>query len=331
MSWHQIMLAGIPDAWRAETLDKAVQLASALDAELELFQCVFEPGVARSGRFTPRRVSSVIRSIVERAHQKLDAQADQLRSRGVRVRSSVRWDHPPAEGIVRQVLRQQPDLLMIESKRPRSSARWMGRRTDFRLIETCPCPLLLIKSPERYGRGCTIAAVDPLHVHDKPAVLDDTVLDTAAVVSHALACERRVFHAYAPWPQRASELAELHGAPEEVYADACAAYLRQVEAGVRDLARRHGIPDSHLHAQEGVAPALLPQLARSSAANIVVMGAVARSLWKRTWVGHTAERVLDALDCDLLVVKPPGFRAAVSRQSVHRIDRAQALPGRYIW
>jgi universal stress protein E len=38
------------------------------------------------------------------------------------------------------------------------------------------------------------------------------------------------------------------------------------------------------------------------------MGAVSRSGVKRLVLGSTVERVLDELPCDVLVVKPRGFR-----------------------
>ena len=41
------------------------------------------------------------------------------------------------------------------------------------------------------------------------------------------------------------------------------------------------------------------------------MGVVARSGLKRLLIGNTAERVLDHLPCDLLVIKPEGFRGKV--------------------
>jgi universal stress protein E len=52
---------------------------------------------------------------------------------------------------------------------------------------------------------------------------------------------------------------------------------------------------------------MIPNLAQFLHANVVVMGAVSRSALERAVIGHTAERVLDALDCDVLVIKPPGF------------------------
>jgi universal stress protein E len=38
------------------------------------------------------------------------------------------------------------------------------------------------------------------------------------------------------------------------------------------------------------------------------MGAVSRNRWKRLFIGATAERTLEFLPCDLLIVKPNWFR-----------------------
>jgi universal stress protein E len=54
------------------------------------------------------------------------------------------------------------------------------------------------------------------------------------------------------------------------------------------------------------------------------MGAVSRSGLKRLFIGNTAERTLDRLDCDVLVVKPQEF---VSRVAPKSRGPRRALPG----
>lgn len=44
-------------------------------------------------------------------------------------------------------------------------ARLYAARTDLRLIETSPCPLLLIKTTRPYSSLRMVAAVNPLHAH----------------------------------------------------------------------------------------------------------------------------------------------------------------------
>jgi universal stress protein E len=41
-------------------------------------------------------------------------------------------------------------------------------------------------------------------------------------------------------------------------------------------------------------------------ADVVVLGAIARGRMREMLVGGTAERVLDRIACDVLVIKPPG-------------------------
>jgi universal stress protein E len=47
------------------------------------------------------------------------------------------------------------------------------------------------------------------------------------------------------------------------------------------------------------------------------MGVVARNPVKRIFLGSTAERVLEHLDCDVLVVKAPGFETPVQAHGAH--------------
>jgi universal stress protein E len=62
----------------------------------------------------------------------------------------------------------------------------------------------------------------------------------------------------------------------------------------------------------------IPRLARQLGCDLVVMGALSRSGLKRIFIGNTAERILDSLDCDVLVVKPPGFAGKLNRVPLRR-------------
>jgi universal stress protein E len=57
----------------------------------------------------------------------------------------------------------------------------------------------------------------------------------------------------------------------------------------------------------------IAEASRQSRCAIVVMGAIARSGYKRLLIGNTAERILDDLTCDIMVVKPAKFRSDVPR------------------
>jgi len=123
---------------------------------------------------------------------------------------------------------------------------------------------------------------------------------------------------------------ELRDLPEGVREDVHGAYWNGVREPVSALARRHDVREEYVDVLEGDAAELLPRVARSQSAHILVMGAVSRSRIGRALIGHTAERVLDALECDVLIVKPPDFKTPVSRGSTRHIERSAAHRGRYV-
>jgi universal stress protein E len=330
MSWRHIMFA-VPTPGGVGTMEmsKVAQLASGLGAELELFHCIFDPGVTRPGRFGTRGAQEDIHEIVDRRREQLERSAERLRARGIPVRTSVRWDYPVHEGVVRQVLRRKPSLLVAQSSRKGRAARLMLTQTDYKLIETCPCPVLFIKNGRPYADAVIVAAVDPGQSHGKPAALDDQILETAGLIRDALKGRLQVFHAGATWEHALRTRRDLRDLPEAVKDDVRRAYSTSIQAPVLALARRHSVPEHAVQVVEGDAAELLPRLARRESAQIVALGAVHRSRIGRALIGHTAERLLDELECDVLVVKPPAFRTPVRRESAHHVARGSAQRARH--
>ena len=58
-----------------------------------------------------------------------------------------------------------------------------------------------------------------------------------------------------------------------------------------------------MHQLPGRTREIVPMFCRTHGASIVVMGALARWGLKRAVLGSTAERLLDHLPCDVLVVR----------------------------
>ena len=307
-SRHIVVAVGAYLTVRPRILAKITHVARALDAEVELFHCAFDsqPGKAiDAGSVTS---DQQIRKLIELARYQLEAVAEHLRQAGIRTKVAVCWDYPSYEGIVREVLRRKPDLLIAQSTRHAKLARWVLTHTDYQLIESCPCPLLLMKSERPYTDPCIVAAIDPMHANAKPAALDRAILDNARLLSQALGGALHVMHACAPWPKVMERSPELRRLPQPVWAEVRAAYEEKAQSRVNELAHEAGIASDRIHLTWGEAADQLPSFCDKQSADIVAMGAVSRSGLRRAFIGHTAERVLDALTCDVLIVKPPDFK-----------------------
>ena len=179
--------------------------------------------------------------------------------------------------------------------------------TDWNLIRTCPVPLLLAKPVEWHRPPRVLAAVDPGHEADPEGALEDAILVQGADLATWLDGELHVVHAFFPAELIAS--ASALAAVPTVDGGAIAALVDQERTRIRQalaaLAERHGLTPTQIHFKQGTAPQVLCDTATELPADIVVLGAIARGRVRDMLLGSTAERVLDRIACDILVVKPP--------------------------
>jgi universal stress protein E len=313
------ILCAIKDPHRAPraTLRKAAALARASGARVELFHAIADPvltDVPRHARGGVSR-SDAMREILTERESRLQRMGRLAILHGVRSSVRVEWDFPAHEAIVRRAMASKAALVVLESPRHLPGANLLLTHSDWELIRTCPCPLLLARSPREYRRPIVLAAVDPRHAHDKPAKLDRVILATATAVAKHLHGETHVAHAYLPptafVPTVPGDPLAAAWIPPSVFE----AHRKQLAIALGRIARAARIPAARQHLVVGEPVRELPSFARRLRAQIVVMGAVSRSGLKRLFVGHTAQQALRHMRCDVLIVKPKGFKAPVPRQS----------------
>ena len=182
--------------------------------------------------------------------------------------------------------------------------------TDWELLRWSPVPVLLVKTPGTYRHPVVLATVDPGHTFSKPAKLDQRILAASSTIAGALQGTQHVLHAYAPFPfAEDPETLISQETVERLQADATAAAQKALD----QVLRTSRIPKTQRHIVGRHPADAIAQTAKEIHSAIVVMGAVSRSGLKRLLIGNTAERVLDLLTCDVLIVKPAHFPARVSR------------------
>ncbi|MGQ0383840.1 MAG: universal stress protein [Gammaproteobacteria bacterium] len=292
-------------------LAKAAALARENGATVTLFHSLYNPQIAGEGLFGPDTLERDIEAAVRARKEQLGRLAEPLERDGIRTRVRVRWDYPLHESIVREVLREKSDLAVAESHRHTRLARVVLSNTDWQLIRLCPCPLLFVKTARPYGRARVLAAVDPMHAHAKPAGLDAAILAAGDWLARSFDGQLHAAHAYPlATPFTSGVLVE----PVQLPADVSAGQLARIRAAFDALLAAYALPKARRHLCAGSAALELAAIAERIGAGVVVMGAISRSGLRRLFLGHTAERVIDRLNCDVLVLKPAGFRTPVPRR-----------------
>ncbi len=295
------LMAVVTDPTRREqlALAKAADVAQRSGASLILLNVFMIPQVTPD---THRDTQEAIIGAAKRERlTQLKRLAAPLQQRGIKCTCIVQWDYPIHAAIVRQVLEHRPDVVFAASHRHGPIARWLLTNTDWELIRSCPCPVWFVRKAKLGAKPRILVAVDPRHTHAKPARLDARLVQAAASVREQVGGRLSVAHAFQSTPTlQGSALVHMP------------VFLEDTQKMVNGLASRYDIPAEDQHVVTGDTREVLASLAERLKTEVLVMGAVSRSVEAPT-IGNTAERVIDAVDCDLLVVKPAGFKTPVRR------------------
>jgi universal stress protein E len=274
-------------------LERAAWLADQAGARLELFACDFDPDL--DDRRVTKAESGPREQLLLRRRTQLEELAAPLRERGLKVSVDVVWDHPFEHAIVKKSAAHDYWLVAKDTQHHNLIQRTLLTNVDWHLVRECPVPLLLVKDRKLAAEPSVLAAVDPVNEHDKPAALDDRIFTFAADLARVLRGRLHVMHSYAT-PMGA----EL---PPEV----ARVIANEHRGAMKKFLDRHAALAGKSHLYEGLAHDCLQKAAVEHSADFVVMGAIARRGLKRLFIGSTAERVLDRLPCDLVIIKPLEF------------------------
>ncbi|MGH8354481.1 MAG: universal stress protein [Pseudomonas sp.] len=299
MNLRQLLVVIDPSQDAQPALQRAAWLARHTGAALELLCCEFNAALDGGLLFDGAKQEKARAALLSQRHEWLETLAAPLRDEGLPVQVKVRWGRPAHKLILTRVAELQPDLLCKSAHNQGLLKRLFLTNTCWQLIRHCPVPLWLVHHGAWAGRRLC-AALDPLHSADKPATLDHRLIASARELSEKLQLEAHYLHCYAPLPRTLVFDAELVAAYEE-YAEQC---TEQHRAAFDNLLGQYPIalPDTHLI--EGFAEEMIPRFVREHAIDLLLMGAIARGHLDTALIGNTAERVLEAVDCDLLVLKP---------------------------
>jgi universal stress protein E len=300
------------------------RLAAGSGAALELYTPVYNSQVSLAHFESRERLRHAQETLVERHRQRLEAQLAELEFEGS-AECCAAWDHPPEEALIRRVMERAADLLIVSlppgeaaGGRPLSSREWQ-------LVRHCPAPVLLTRGATWREHPVVVAAIDPTGRHGRRDELDigiltatECLVESAGGVAHAL-------HAWQKTLRAIIGTLEVPLAPDTPEA-AAEAERHHREAIYQVLGAARAAP-ARVVLVEGRPEQVLPAYCREAGADVVVMGAIARNPFGRILIGSTAERVLEHLPCDLLVVKPDSFRTPVSRERWPRDDAATPILG----
>lgn len=219
--------------------------------------------------------------------------------------------------IVRAAHRLGADLVMKTTDPSPRPTIPLFASIDQHLLRKCPCPIWLLRDADTLPTN-VVAAVDlPEDDTDPQALngLNRQIVRTAAGIAAAGGQPLWLLHAWsdplaAVVRQWAGGEVEARVANSTRVAEAQAqAKLDALTAAAEDWLAADGLPEVRVrpHLVAGSAREALPRAVEDLGADLLVLGTLARSGVAGVIIGNTAEDVLNAVDCAVVAVKPPGY------------------------
>lgn len=303
----QILCVIDPTSDAQPAMHRAAWLAGKTGAELELFICYYNEYLSGERLFDSPSLEKARKEIINGHEKRLEAMAEPLRNSGLVVKTTALWDHPLYEGIVRHAAAVGADIVFKDTHHHSAVARALLTNTDWSLIRSCAAPLWLVKPRDVPENPVFVAAVDPMHEHDKPAELEDEILDLGKSLADAAGAKLQAFHSYDPRLAIAGATANAYIPVSIPFEELEEQVIGEHKKKFNEIVGKHNIDKDNAQLVAGLVHEELPEYCSKIDAAVVVMGAVSRNRVKRLFVGATAERTLEHLPCDLLIVKPNWF------------------------
>ncbi len=258
-----------PTTNNQRALTRAASVAATSGARIHAYLCC-APGKERAQDRDEYRAAELRRHelwLAQLVQPHLDA--------GLNISTEVECQEHWRAAIVSAARRSEADLIVRSSFRRTALQRRMLKTTDWTLLREAHCPVLLVKT-ERVGAlenvllALNLAATDDAHQQ-----LTDTLIQYGKGVARFTGADLHAVNAY-------------QGSVNFIHPP--------------DLAKRLGIDRSRAHVGDGTPDEQIARVVEKLGAPLVVIGSIARKGVSGLVVGNTAERILDGIPADVLVV-----------------------------
>ncbi len=278
-----------PGAERQPALERVKYLSGHMEFELKLIACDYSQYLVEGYYFSEAELPGLRKEYLEERRELLEVLAQPLREAGMTVTTEAIWSHPRYQAIVDVVESFQPDLVVHHAKKHAALSRAILTNDDWQLARHCTAPLLVVKEKPWKNHPVILAAVDPMHGRHKPSGLDHRILDTSKSLADKTGGDVYAAHAYGQFP-----LSGVYPADAE----------KQHQEAFRELTQEYGLEDTHALLIDEAPEYAMKKLEEDLDADLVVVGAISRSIVTDVLIGSVTEKVLDFLECDALLLRP---------------------------
>jgi universal stress protein E len=198
-----------------------------------------------------------------------------LRQAGLQYRIEISWSNDWQGSIMSSAKHFGATRIMIRAGKPIKSSRFIFAESKWELLKEANCPVILVRDEAKPQRKVILAAVNFQASRINQEILNKNILERGMNLAKSYGADFHVVNAYIDsllYPDRGR------------------------------LAKQTRLSQTNTHVIKGYTDEVIAEVAKKIGADVVIIGTLGQTGLTKTRRGNTAERVISAVDVDVVVV-----------------------------
>lgn len=308
MDKYKKILAVIdPTTENQKALKRAIELARHSGGQITAFLTIYDLSYEMTTMLSGEEREAMRQSVINDRKQWLDEKIAETDHKDISIDTCIIWHNRPFEKIIKKVLTENFDIVIKGTHQHDKLKSVIFTPTDWHILRKCPCPVLLVKDHSWPSNGNLLTALNIGSDDDEHKALNNKLTQESIVFSSLIKANVHLVNSYPGTPVNiAIEIPEFNACE---YNDTM---FNHHKSAMKDHANNFNIPLENTHVKEGLPEDVIQSISKHIDAELVVLGTIGRTGISATLIGNTAEHVIDRLNCDVLAIKPDGYRSPLA-------------------
>jgi len=272
-----------PESTHQVALVKALLIAKLGNCHIHAFMCVYNE--LKDNPQASSRKGLKLHTLAE-AEARLKELLEPCDTCDVPYTTEIVWNKRWYEMLLHSIAKSGCDLVIKSSIHHSKAKRFFSRTSDYTLMRYSPSPILFTHQSQEWRTDKILACIDLESEDQQHTRLNNVIIRNARAVAEIIGMDLCIASVYKNSidETRFPIKVDTSGSIEE------------------ELARLYGVEPGNLYLRQGAAVETLVGICKETDPSILIIGSIARTGVRGKLIGNTAEKLLDAVDADVLTV-----------------------------
>ncbi len=307
-AYKNILVVVDPTTDDQKALKRAIEIASKTGAKITAFLAIFDFSYEMTTMLSGDEREMMRNTVINDKELWINDYITSLNAPELSITCKVVWHNRPFESIVAEVIEHNFDLVVKGTHQHDKLKSVIFTPTDWHILRKCPSPVLLVKDHSWPENGKILAAVNVGSDENEHQLLNKKITQEAINLSKVIKADVHLINSFPGTPVNiAIEIPEFNSAEYNQ------TMLNHHKAAMKEHAEEFSISPDNYSVEEGLPEDVIKNASKRIDAELVILGTIGRTGLSATFIGNTAEHVIDRLNCDVLALKPDGYRSPLEK------------------